>query len=86
MNFRRNAAKPSVALWMLVAIGDLVLLAVNFGIAAVIALVSIVAVAVAGVRALSPVRREASRRESVPAPARVPVRPARMPVDSRRRA
>lgn len=51
MSFRRNAAKPSVALWMLVAIGDVVLLLVAAGMTALAALASVVTVAVAAVGA-----------------------------------
>ena len=72
MSYRRNAAKPSVALWMLVALGDLMLFLASGGLLALITLVSVVTVAVAAAGVWL-VRRGASGRDAVPARVAVPV-------------
>jgi hypothetical protein len=78
MSFRRRAAKPSLALWMLVAIGDVALIAAGAGLTALIALASVVTVAVAAVGTWL------LARQSVPGRGRVST-PAGVPVASRRR-
>lgn len=65
MSYRRNTAKPTVALWMLVALGDLALILASGGVLALVALLSIVTVAVAAVGAWS--LRRGSDRSAVPA-------------------
>ncbi|MFJ6195177.1 hypothetical protein [Micromonospora sp. NPDC092111] len=52
MGYRRRDARPRLALWMLVALGDVVLLVLSAGPAALVALVAVVTVAVAGVMAV----------------------------------
>ncbi|MDG4760086.1 hypothetical protein [Micromonospora sp. WMMD710] len=68
MGYRRRDARPRLALWMLVAFGDAVLLLVAAGIPALIALLSVVTVAVCGVGAWRLTRRAAL----VPDETRVP--------------
>jgi uncharacterized protein (DUF58 family) len=70
---RRHGTKPSLALWMLVAVGDLVLVVANLGVAAMIALLGVVTAALAGLGA-SVMRRSAAARQRVPVPVVVPVR------------
>lgn len=48
MSYRGHAAKPTAALWLLVAAADLGLVLASVGIVVLIALASLVAVAVAG--------------------------------------
>ncbi|MEV6372766.1 hypothetical protein [Micromonospora musae] len=75
MGYRRRDARPRLALWMLVAFGDAVLLLAGLGIPALVALVSVVAVTVAGVGAWLVARRAALvREETMPARVAVPVR------------
>ncbi|TDC29202.1 hypothetical protein E1211_26430 [Micromonospora sp. 15K316] len=75
MGYRRRDARPRVALWMLVAFGDAVLLLVGLGIPALVALVSVVAVTVAGVGAWLVARRGVQVQEdALPARVGVPVR------------
>ncbi|MEU5938371.1 hypothetical protein ABZ807_04140 [Micromonospora sp. NPDC047548] len=58
-----------MALWMLVALGDLVLLLVSAGMAALVALVAVVTVIAAGVAAWRLPRRSAlAGEEAVPVP------------------
>ncbi|MEQ4301164.1 hypothetical protein ABNF97_07195 [Plantactinospora sp. B6F1] len=64
MRSRYHATKPSVALWMLVAIGDLALLVAGVG---MVALVGVVTVAVATVGAWLLLRRGMPNRTAVPA-------------------
>jgi uncharacterized protein (DUF58 family) len=73
MNRRRHATKPSLALWMLVAVGDLVLVVANLGVAAMIALLGVVTAALAGLGA-SVMRRSAAARQREPVPVAMPVR------------
>ena len=70
---RRHRTKPSLALWMLVAVGDLVLVVTNLGVAAMIALFGVVTAAIAGLGA-SVMRRSAAARQRVPVPVAMPVR------------
>jgi hypothetical protein len=70
MSYRRNTAKPSVALWMLVALGDVLLFLASGGLLALITLISVVTVAVAAVGVWL-MRRGTADRDAVPA--RVPV-------------
>ncbi|HEX2771170.1 MAG TPA: hypothetical protein VHN18_01915 [Micromonosporaceae bacterium] len=78
MSYRRHAAKPSVALWMLVAAGDVLLILSSVGIFALIALVSVVAVGAAAGYLL--MRRSAAADEAVPAAVRVGSRSAQQRV------
>ncbi|WP_089017736.1 hypothetical protein [Micromonospora coriariae] len=66
MGYRRRDARPRLALWMLVALGDAVLLLVSAGIWALIALLSVVTVAVCGVAAWRLTRRSALASEDTP--------------------
>jgi hypothetical protein len=89
MSYRRHAAKPSVALWMLVAIGDVALILASAGLVALIALAAVVTVAVAAAGAWLLLRRSVPERNTVltrgPLAARGPMMAARVPVGSRRR-
>ncbi|SCG42551.1 hypothetical protein [Micromonospora inositola] len=76
MSYRRKDTRPRLALWMLVALGDIVLLLVSAGISALVALLGVVAVTVAGVAAWRLTRRSTLAGEGT-----VPV-----PVGARRRA
>jgi len=76
MIHRRPGGKSSVALWMLVALGDLAIIVANAGMAALIALVGLVTAAAAAV-GTSFIRRAAAARTAVPAPVAVPVRARR---------
>ena len=49
MSYRRKDTRPRVALWMLVALGDVVLLLAGAGLPVLVALLTVVAVTVAGV-------------------------------------
>lgn len=49
MSHRHKDTGPRLALWMLVALGDIVLLLVSAGLSAPVAVVSVVALVVAGV-------------------------------------
>ncbi|MER7888305.1 hypothetical protein ABTX15_00580 [Micromonospora sp. NPDC094482] len=80
MSYRRRDTRPRLALWMLVALGDAILVLASIGIPVLIALFSVVAVTVAGVSARLLMRRGALVREEA-VPARVAV-----PMGSRRRA
>ncbi|PWR09716.1 hypothetical protein DKT68_11455 [Micromonospora acroterricola] len=66
MSHRRRDARPRLALWMLVALGDAVLLLASAGLSALVALLSVVAVAVCGVAAWRLNRRPALVREDAP--------------------
>jgi hypothetical protein len=69
MSYRRHAAKPSVALWMLVAVGDVLLIVSSVGLLALIALVSVITLgAVAGYLLM---RRSAAADEAAPAAVRI---------------
>jgi hypothetical protein len=65
MSHRQRVGKPSVALWILVAIGDAVLIFASMGMATLIALASVVAVAVAAVGTWRMLRRDVPGREAV---------------------
>ncbi|MEO3743839.1 hypothetical protein [Plantactinospora sp. B5E13] len=67
MRSRCRANKPSIALWMLVAIGDLVLLVASVGVVALIALVGVVSVAAGAVGGWLVLRRGGPSRNLVPA-------------------
>ncbi|MEV4758007.1 hypothetical protein AB0J86_23225 [Micromonospora sp. NPDC049559] len=91
MSYRRRAAKPSVALWMLVAIGDAALFVAHLGMVALVALASVVTVAVAAAGTLLALRRGVSERQTAPARASLAPRNSfamRVPVTAgpRRRA
>jgi hypothetical protein len=77
MSYRYRNARPRLALWMLVALGDVALLLISVGLPVLVALLGIVAIAVGavGVRRLS--RRDAIVREDAP---------VMVPAMSRRRA
>ena len=76
MGYRRKDARPRLALWMLVALGDIVLLLVSAGVPALVALIGVVAVTVTGVAAW-----RLTRRTALAAQDRM-----RIPVAARRRA
>ncbi|SCL36029.1 hypothetical protein GA0074692_4246 [Micromonospora pallida] len=67
MGYRQKTTKSSVALWMLVALGDAVLLLASVGISALIALVSVVTIVAAVVGGRLVLRRSASAQGRVPA-------------------
>ncbi|MFI2709493.1 hypothetical protein ACH495_05100 [Micromonospora sp. NPDC018662] len=71
MGYRRRDTGPRLALWMLVALGDAVLLLITAGLSAPVAVLGVLTLTVAGVAAWRWARR----------PAAVPV-----PVAARRRA
>ncbi|WP_229399793.1 hypothetical protein [Micromonospora okii] len=64
MGHRRRDGRPRMALWMLVALGDVVLLLVSAGLPALFALFAVVAVTVAGVAGWRMTRRAALAREN----------------------
>ncbi|MEV4665580.1 hypothetical protein AB0J85_26990 [Micromonospora echinofusca] len=73
MGYRLRDARPRVALWMLVALGDIVLLLAAAGLPVLVALLSVVTVTLAGVGVRRYARRGALARENaatVPAAAR----------------
>ncbi len=45
MSYRRRDARPRLALWMLVALGDVVLLLLSAGVAALVVSIAVVTVA-----------------------------------------
>ncbi|KAB1904870.1 hypothetical protein [Micromonospora sp. AMSO31t] len=49
MGYRRKDTGPRLALWMLVALGDVVLLLISAGLSAPVAVLGVVALTVAGV-------------------------------------
>ncbi|MDG4817318.1 hypothetical protein O7628_17640 [Micromonospora sp. WMMD956] len=63
MGYRRRDARPRLALWMLVALGDVVLLLVSAGLPVLLVTVGVVAAAVAGVAAWRLTRRATVARE-----------------------
>jgi hypothetical protein len=65
MSNRRHTTKPSVVLWILVALGDLLLILSSVGILALIALASVVAVGTAA--GLLLIRSSAAANEAVSA-------------------
>jgi hypothetical protein len=75
MAHRRHGSMPSIALWVLVAIGDLVIIIVNAGMAALIALGGLVTAGIAGFFASLFRRSRARGTAGEPAPAAVPVEP-----------
>ncbi|MEH1097599.1 hypothetical protein [Micromonospora sp. CPCC 205561] len=76
MGYRRRDARPRVALWMLVALGDIVLLLTAAGLPVLFALLSVVTVTLAGVGIRRFARRGTLAREE----------PVAVPVTARRRA
>lgn len=81
MSFRQRAAKPSVALWMLVAIGDVALILAGVGMTALIALASVVTMTVAAAGAWLLMRRDVPGRDTVSAPVTVPMTSRRVAPD-----
>ncbi|MEH0970850.1 hypothetical protein V6U77_06885 [Micromonospora sp. CPCC 205546] len=63
MGYRLRNARPRVALWMLVALGDIVLLLTAAGLPVLFALLSVVTVTLAGVGVRRFARRGALARE-----------------------
>ncbi|MFI1192050.1 hypothetical protein ACH4T9_02050 [Micromonospora sp. NPDC020750] len=63
MGHRIRDTRPRLALWMLVALGDVVLLLVSAGLPVLFALLSVVTVTVAGVAAWRMTRRGAPARQ-----------------------
>jgi hypothetical protein len=80
MSYRRHIAKPSVALWILIAAGDLLLILSGVGMLALIALVSVVAVVAFGGYLLT--RRSAAANEAISAAVPVATRPAQRRVSA----
>ncbi|OKI42188.1 hypothetical protein [Micromonospora sp. CB01531] len=76
MSYRHRDTGPRLALWMLVALGDIVLLLVSAGLAAPVAVLAVVALVVAGV-----VTWRLARRTTLAGRAAIPV-----PAGTRRRA
>ncbi|MEH0841821.1 hypothetical protein V6U81_05415 [Micromonospora sp. CPCC 205711] len=69
MSYRRRDARPRVALWMLVALGDVVLLMVSAGLPAMVALLAVATMVAAGVAAWKLSRRDAlAGKDAVPVP------------------
>jgi hypothetical protein len=66
VSYRRHAAKPTAVLWMLVATADAGLVLANLGTVALLAIVSVAAVTVAGVGTWRYLRRDAASAD-VPA-------------------
>ncbi|MCG5460443.1 hypothetical protein AB0K35_32450 [Micromonospora sp. NPDC053740] len=69
MGYRRRDARPRLALWMLVALGDAILLLVSAGVSVLVALLGVVIVAGFGVAAWRMPRRGALAREDAVVPA-----------------
>ncbi|MFI7575163.1 hypothetical protein [Micromonospora sp. NPDC049497] len=59
MGYRRKNARPRVALWMLVALGDIVLLLASVGMPLLVALLSVVTVTLGGLGVRRMTRRGA---------------------------
>jgi hypothetical protein len=69
MSHRHKDTGPRLALWMLVALGDIVLLLVSAGLSAPVAVLGVVALAAAGVTAWRLARRTTlAGRGAVPVP------------------
>lgn len=69
MSHRHRYTGPRLALWMLVALGDVVLLLVNAGLSAPIAVLGVMALVVAGVATWRLARRTTlAGRGAVPVP------------------
>ncbi|MFF5177441.1 hypothetical protein ACFY2Q_05380 [Micromonospora sp. NPDC000316] len=77
MGYRYRNARPRLALWMLVALGDVALLLISVGLPVLVALFGVVAIAVGAVGARRLSRRDAVVREDAP---------VMVPAMSRRRA
>ncbi|MFE0529440.1 hypothetical protein ACFW0V_17755 [Micromonospora parva] len=69
MGYRRRDTRPRLALWMLVAFGDAILLLVSAGVSVLVALLGVVIVAGLGVAAWRMTRRGALAREDAVVPA-----------------
>ncbi|MBM0206155.1 hypothetical protein ACIA47_06300 [Micromonospora sp. NPDC051227] len=69
MGYRRKDTRPRLALWMLVALGDAILLLVSAGVSVLVALLGVVIVAGFGVAAWRLTRRGALTREDAVVPA-----------------
>ncbi|MGK5679229.1 hypothetical protein [Actinoplanes sp. URMC 104] len=65
MSCRRHGRKPTLALWMLVAVADLAILAAATGVLAMVAIVALLAVFAGGVYAA----RQLTKRAEAPAEA-----------------
>ncbi|MEU8311094.1 MULTISPECIES: hypothetical protein [unclassified Micromonospora] len=63
MGYRRRYTGPRLALWMLVALGDVVLLLISAGLSAPVAVLGVLTLTVAGVAAW-----RLTRRTPVPVP------------------
>ncbi|MDG4767862.1 hypothetical protein O7632_27760 [Solwaraspora sp. WMMD406] len=75
MSNRRRIAKPSVALWMLVALADVALLVASVGLLTVLLVLGgVAAVAVAAVGAYQLIGRDLAGDNRTPVPATVPIR------------
>ena len=76
MGYRRKNARPRVALWMLVALGDIVLVLASVGVPLLMALLGVVTVTLGGVGVRRMTRRGALASND----------PVAVPVGARRRA
>ena len=65
MNCRRHGSKPTIALWMLIAIADLVILVAATGVTMVLILVGLIALAGGVVAARAVLGRPADAGEAV---------------------
>ncbi|MEH0929465.1 hypothetical protein [Micromonospora sp. CPCC 205558] len=63
MGYRRRDTRPRLALWMLVALGDAILLLVSAGLSVLVALLGVVIVAGVGAAAWRLTRRSALARQ-----------------------
>ena len=74
MSYRRQASKPTAALWMLVAAADVALVLASSGVLVLIALTSLAVVAVASVGTWRYLRREvAGSGVATPGAVRMPI-------------
>jgi hypothetical protein len=80
VSYRHNPGKPTAALWMLVAVADVLLVLAAAGPLVLIALVTVAAIAVAAYGMLRHLRRETAMAGRTPVAVRVP---ARMPAGRR---
>lgn len=87
MGHRHNDTGPRLALWMLVALGDIILLLVSAGLSTPVAMLTVAALVVVGVATWRLARRTTPTGRAVrPARDVEPDRTRHTPVASRRRA
>jgi hypothetical protein len=74
VSYRRQASKPTAALWMLVAAADVALVLASSGLLVLIALVSLAVVVVASIGVWRHMRRQVAGSEvAAPAAVRAPI-------------